>query len=296
MIKQQVKRLIPAPWIPNIRKFRHSFTDLKWSLYPDLTEERFLKVLSEDLGVKRGDVVFVHSSINGLHTDFPFFRVLHLLKKQVGKGGTLLFPTYPQLGSNEFLKRGEIFNVSKSPSYTGIITEFARKQKEAKRSLHPTKSVCAIGAFAHELVSTHQDSPYPYDATSPYFKIIDYDGKIIGLGCSTDYLSFVHCAEDVLKKQFPVEVYVPELYESSCINEQGETQIVPAYAHDLSKMKQNVPKYMKEHVPREVCEDMKVFGREFFRADARALLNRMVALAKQGITIYPSSVNKSTSN
>jgi aminoglycoside 3-N-acetyltransferase len=239
--------------------------------------------------VKNGDTVFIHSSVDQLHTDFPFYRLLPLLQQAVGPQGTILFPTYPQSASFDFLSRGEIFDVRRTPSYTGILTEFARRQRNALRSLHPTKSVCAIGPNARALTATHQLSPYPYDACSPYKKITEHGGKIIGLGVMTKNLSFVHCADDALKESFPVRPYHDQLFEAKCVNYEGQAEIVRTYAHDMRKMKHNIPRYMKRHIPADVCEDLKLHGRFFFRADASRLFALMLELAQEGITIYPRS-------
>jgi aminoglycoside 3-N-acetyltransferase len=232
--------------------------------------------------------VFVHSSVDRLNLGFPFYGVLSILREIVGPEGTLLFPTYPRLSSYEFLKSGEVFDVRKSASYTGILTEVARRQKGAVRSFFPTKSVCAIGAQAARLTATHQDSPYPYDSSSPYFKIMEFKGKIIGFGVGTWNLSFVHCVDDFLKEAFPVMPYHKHLFRARCINYAGEEAIVPTYAHDMRKMNHDVPRFMKNHIPSTVCGDIVVDGMNFFRADSAPLFEAMIDFARKGITIYPA--------
>jgi aminoglycoside 3-N-acetyltransferase len=242
------------------------------------------------LGLCKGDTVFVHSSIDQLNLGFPFYRVLPLMEDLLGAGGTLLFPTYPRLSSYEFLIRGEVFDIKKTPSYTGILSEVARRQANAVRSLHPTKSVCAIGAAAEELTCDHQKSPYPYDRCSPYYRITDFGGKIVGLGVSTANLSFVHCVDDALKDDFPVRPYHAQLFAATCINGAGDKVTVETYAHDLTKMNHNIPRFMKTYVSSDACVDLNLNGMKFFRADARRLFDEMSGLAATGKTIYPRSV------
>lgn len=287
--KDKAKRMLPEVAVNSIRYLQKKVKQSQTASLPPITEHDFTRILTDELGVGNGDTVFVHSSIDHLHLDFPFYRLLPLIQQATGAQGTVLFPTYPQSASYDFLARGEIFDVRKTPSYTGILTEFARRQRDAVRSLHPTKSVCAIGKFARELTATHQLSPYPYDACSPYKKIIEYDGKVIGLGVLTRNLSFVHCADDALKEDFPVRPYHERLFEARCINYEGEAEIVRTYAHDMRKMKHNIPRFMKRYIPAEACHDLKLQGRPFFRADAGKLFALMTELAQQGITIYPRS-------
>jgi aminoglycoside 3-N-acetyltransferase len=289
-IKELARRVLPEGAFASLGRVQKRLKSARLSRLPALAEESFVEILVDHLGLIAGDTVFVHSSMDQLNPGFPFYRALALLQQVVGQEGTLLFPTYPQLSSYEFLSRGETFDVRRTPSYTGILTEFARRQRGALRSLHPTKSVSAIGPGARELTSTHQLSPYPYDASSPYYKITERGGKIVGLGVSTANLSFVHCVDDRLKEDFPVRPYHPRLFAAQCINYDGETVTVETYAHDLKKMNHDIPGYMRAHVSREACRDMKLKGRKFFRADAARLFDEMLRLAGAGITIYPSSV------
>jgi aminoglycoside 3-N-acetyltransferase len=255
-----------------------------------LSEAELVNIFVNALGLRKGDTVFVHSSIDQLNLGFPFYRVLPLMEDLVGARGTLLFPTYPRLSSYEFLRRGEVFDIKKSPSYTGILSEVARRQANAVRSLHPTKSVCAIGAAAEELTRDHQESPYPYDSCSPYYRITELGGKIVGLGVSTANLSFVHCVDDALEDNFPVQPYHAQLFAATCIDGAGNKVIVETYAHDLRKMNHNIPRFMKTHVSSDACVDLNLNGIKFFKADARRLFDEMSSLAATGKTIYPRSV------
>jgi aminoglycoside 3-N-acetyltransferase len=254
---------------------------------PLLTEKALRDVLINDLGLNCGDVIFVHTSINKLNLAFPFFQILHMLQEIVGKEGTLLFPTYPKLASYAYLSSGEIFDVRKSPSYSGVLTELARRQRNSIRSLHPTKSVCAIGPRAEFLTKSHQNSPYPYDSCSPYYKLIDEKGaKIIGLGVTTHNLSFVHCVDDALKETFPIQPYHSRLFQAHCIGYSGGVELVSTFAHNLKAVRHNIPIYIKRYIPRDVCEDVTRYGVKFFHGKAKDLFDLMVDLANNNITIY----------
>ena len=295
-LKELAKGVLSEKGTRTITGVRRKVRDAGLRLRSPLSETQLLKIFENDLGLCKGDTVFVHSSIDQLKLGFPFYRVLPLLEDFIGARGTLLFPTYPRLSSYEFLRRGEVFDIKKSPSYTGILSELARRQANSVRSLHPTKSVCAIGAAAEELTRDHQKSPYPYDSCSPYYRITEFGGKIVGLGVSTANLSFVHCVDDALKDRFPVQPYHKQLFAATCINRAGATVIVETYAHDLRKMNHNIPRFMKTHVSSDACVDLNLNGMKFFRVDARRLFAEMSSLAATGKTIYPRSVysNKRT--
>jgi aminoglycoside 3-N-acetyltransferase len=286
-IKQIVKRFLPSRAVHAIRQMKANLRSARLTRVPTLDENQFRDILARDLCIAEGDVVFVHSSTDGLRLQFPAPRLLPMLLDLVGRGGTLLFPSYPRLGSYEFLMSGEVFDVRKTPSYMGLITEMARRHKGAIRSFHPTKAVVAIGRYAKEVTASHQLCHYPYDRESPYGKIRDYGAKIVGIGVSTSRLSCVHCVDDEMKEDFPVCPYHERLFGANCIDYDGNTRIVETYAHNMRKIKLNLPAFMKAHISEDVCRDFEIHGMKFFKADGRKLFTRMVELARTGITIYP---------
>jgi aminoglycoside 3-N-acetyltransferase len=292
-LQKIARSVLPMRAIAHLRRARWELERRRVALLAPLTEDDFTKILADDLGLAAGDLVYVHSGMDGLNLEFPFYRILALIQHIIGPGGTVVFPTYPnhRISSYEYLLQGKVFDVRRTPSYTGILTEFARRQRGAVRSLHPTKSVCAIGPAASELTATHQLSPYPYDTCSPYYKLIEGGGRIIGLGASTNYISFGYCVDDALKEKFPVRVYHDRVFEADCINYQGERVVVPTYAHDMNTtVHPDMPRWMKTYVSEAACRDLIVRGMRFFRADARKLFAEMMALAERDIIAYPRSV------
>jgi len=295
-IRSIAKKFLPDRVVTSVTRTKRKIDRARVSRLPLLSEADFRAILTDRLALESGDTVYVHSSIDQLNLAFPFYGVLSLLQDVIGPKGTVLLPTYPNrnISSYEYLLAGNVFDVRRTPSYTGLLTEFARRQKNAIRSLHPTKSVCAIGPSAAELTATHQNSAWPYDECSPYFKLIQHKAKIVGLGVWTQYLSFVYCVDDALKENPPVRTYYPETFAGRCIDYQGQEVIVETYAHDMRRCIHDIPRYMKTHIPPELCEDLTINGMRFFRADAPKLFARMLALAKDGITVYPRSVYSET--
>jgi len=292
-ISSLARKFLPESTVTSIARASKRMRRARIERLPVLTEECFAGILSRDLGLVSGDTVYIHSSTDQLNLGFPFYRILSLVQEIIGAQGTVLLPTYPNrrpVSSHEYLLRDVVFDVRRTPSYTGLLSEFARRQKSALRSLHPTKSVCAIGPRAKELTATHQQSPYPYDTGSPYYKLIEYNAKIIGLGVWTQYLTFVYCVDDALKDQAPVQTYFPEKFSARCVNYDGKEEVVETYAHDMRRVVHDVPQFMKDHIPEEVCRDLVIDGMKFFTADAARLFGLMLPLAKDGITVYPRSV------
>ncbi|MEO7540264.1 MAG: AAC(3) family N-acetyltransferase [Pyrinomonadaceae bacterium] len=284
------KRILPASTVASLARAKKNAARKRVLSLPVLTEADFSRILTDDLGLTSGEVVYVGSSVDQLNLDFPFYEMLHIIRDIIGPAGTVLFPTYPNrspVSSYEYLQRGNVFDVRRTPSYTGLLSEFARRQRGAVRSLHPTKSVVAIGPDAVELTSTHQNSPYPYDKCSPYYKLVEHDARIIGLGVWTQYLSFVYTIDDAMKASPPVRTYYPEVFAAKCVNYSGNPETVETYAHNMDKVVHDVPAFMRKYIDRDSCIDLEIKGMRFFRADARRLFDSMLELAKHGITPYP---------
>jgi Aminoglycoside 3-N-acetyltransferase len=292
-LQRIARTILPARAVTSLRRAKWARECRRVASLPPLTEEDFREILASDLNLNEGDLVYVHSGMDGLNLAFPFYRILFLIREVIGASGTVLFPTYPnhRISSYEYLRLGKVFDVRRTPSYTGILTEFARRQSGAVRSLHPTKSVCAIGPAAAEITATHHLSPYPYDTCSPYYKLIEGGGKIVGLGATTNYISFGYCVDDAWKEKFPVRVYHDKSFAAPCINYQGEQVLVRTYAHDMSRViHPDMPPWFQKYVSAAVCRDLMVRGMRFFRADAPKLFAEMMSLAERDIIAYPRSV------
>ncbi|MGP8216869.1 MAG: AAC(3) family N-acetyltransferase [Bacteroidia bacterium] len=278
-----LKILSPAGF-KNARKWYHKVKNI-W--YPKQSEDDFRKIITQELGVKKGSVVFVHSSVSNLNLGFPFFRILPILLEIVGEEGTLVFPCWHfDYRAEDYLKKDELFDVLKSPTVMGVLPEFARRYKNAYRSLHPTSSVVAIGKYAQELTKDHINSEYPGDEHSPFYKIMNYNGIIIGIGVSTYNLSFVHCIEDVMKNKFPVKTVTDDVFNARVRDEKGEIRIVKTRVpHEQIKFR-DIEEYMKKNVSETICRDIKIKGVKYFTANSCELYKRMEWLANNGITIY----------
>ena len=276
-----------------LRKLKNQYQRNRQSFLKTLNQNEFESILINELNINSGDTLFIHSSLDKINLSFSPFDALNIILDIVGTNGTILFPTYPLGYSYNFLKQNQVFNQKLTPSSTGILSEVARRHKNAKRSLHPTKSVVAIGKNAEELTNTHHLSPFPYDKNSPYFKLYNYNSKIIGIGVKTTYLSCVHTVDDTYKNDFIVEVYHNELFNARCINYNKEEVIVPTYAHNMKMMKFNLPNYFNKYIDKNICSDLSVDGYNFFKADAKKLFDKMINLYEnENITIYPKNIYK----
>lgn len=140
-----------------------------------------------ELGLDSDSRVIVHSSLNSLgHVEGGAETVVNALLNVVGPGGTVAVPT--------FTRYDEPYDPSESPSTTGAVTEALRQCEEAVRSLHPTKSVAAIGSEANDLVADHEPAN-SLGPGSPLHRLLQDGAEILLLGVNQTANSAMHIAE-----------------------------------------------------------------------------------------------------
>jgi len=293
MIKRILRRILPAG-VYGVGKARlKRFRVRRQLLKPKIGEDAMRRILVDELRLVRGDIVFVHSSVDALNLDFPFFKLLGMLREVVGAEGTLLFPATQLTERPEtWLAGGQVFDLKRSPTSMGLLAEWARRQRGSERSMHPTHSVVAQGPLAVELLGEHHWSPAPCGVHSPYYKMLEKGGVVVGLGVDADVLTMVHCVEDVLGGRFPVQTRRSELYSARVLDMEGHDSLVKtAIGHPRMRFRRMLD-FMACHIDGRVCRRLQVEGVPFYRVEAKPLYESMMTLAQRGVTIYWRSIHR----
>lgn len=196
------------------------------------TTEQLLGQL-RGIGIQTGDHIMVHSSLSkmGHISDGPQ-GVVDALLQAVGHQGTLCMPSSPVKKLQfDHMRDKPTFDVRNTPSAMGAISEVFRNMDDTLRSLHPTEPVCAQGALAKEFVQDHEGQLTPYNAHSPWKKLMDAGGKILYVGVTLDNAgTHLHTLEDAVDFRYPV--YHDELFEAQLINENGQPQTMRTKVHN----------------------------------------------------------------
>lgn len=161
------------------------------------------------LGVMEGDTLLVHSSYKSFgEVDGGPETVVRALEAALGtdKDGTLIMPTF-----NFDFNKGVPWDVRKTRSKMGALTEIVRMDPRAKRVFHPFYSFAILGKHAEMLGALRYKSAYERD--SVFGKLRDLDGKIMVIGLSyNNSMTFFHHIEQMegvdyrFLKQFTGEV------------------------------------------------------------------------------------------
>jgi len=191
-----------------------------------------LKARLRKHGISESDTVLVHSNFkpdsgfNGTPLDLA-----NAFAELVGDRGNLMMVSIPFRGAAyDYLALGKMFNVRKTISMMGLVTEMFRRRQGTRRSLHPTHPVLVYGNDAEWLVAGHERCLYPCGAGSPFEKFYQLKGKILFYDVSFGAITFFHFVEDLLKARLPFPVYSDRLFSVPVIDADGNNRVVQTYA------------------------------------------------------------------
>jgi aminoglycoside 3-N-acetyltransferase len=165
-----------------------------------LSQDAFIDLISR-AGFKPGAVVMVHSSMDEVSRRLPHLdavKLIRLMQQMIGEEGTLLMPTFPFSGKQvRYVEKTNRFDVKRTPSQVGLITEVFRRMPDVVRSYHPTHSVAGWGKHAGELLGAHHLGG-AFGEHSPLYKLRRCGGLVVGLGTGLrDSFTILHVPEEV---------------------------------------------------------------------------------------------------
>ena len=182
----------------------------------------------ESIGIRKGDTLLVHSSLSSFgYVEGGEQTVIEALLASVGIGGNVFVPTLTGKPSDG-PTNPPVFDVKKSPCWTGRIPSEFMKLSEAKRSLHPTHSLAGIGLLVDYLIKGHEDSLTPCGKDSPYIKIAEIGGYILLLGVAMDSNTTIHSAEELANVPYHLQ---KEKTECTIIDYDGDILKRRLYLH-----------------------------------------------------------------
>jgi len=153
--------------------------------------------------------------------------VIRALLDVLGKDGTLLFPA---LSFRDVTTDTPYFDVRKTPSCVGALPEYFRQREGTQRSLHPTHSVCGVGKRASEILSGHENDTTPCGTNSPFYKLPQYDGQILFLGCGLRPNTSMHGIEELSEPPYLYD----DLLDYKMTDTDGQTFMMTIRRHNFA--------------------------------------------------------------
>ena len=143
------------------------------------------------LGLKAGDILFVHSSLSSIgYVDGGADTVVDAILGVLGPTGTLVVPTFTDFHK---VATDSVFDPVGDPSDMGRISEAARTRPEALRSIHLKESMAAVGPHAEEITAVQ--GPSCWSGEGPFWKLYYLDARIMLLGVPYLRSTFFHVIE-----------------------------------------------------------------------------------------------------
>lgn len=183
------------------------------------------------LGVEPGDAVMLHSAFEPHHG----FRgtidaLIDVFVEAVGPSGHLLMVSLPYRSSSlAYLQSGRRFDVRRTPSMMGLVSEMFRRRAGVLRSVHPTHPILAYGPQAERFVAAHPMCRYPCGPGTPFDEVALAGGKVLFFNAAFDTITFFHYLEHLVHKQLPFALYTDVPFDVTVIDAEGQGRSVTTY-------------------------------------------------------------------
>jgi aminoglycoside 3-N-acetyltransferase len=230
------------------------------------------------LGISATDTLLVHSNFEpmsgfiGAPSDLA-----NAFVETVGEGN-LLMVSIPFRGSAyDYLAQDKVFDVRKTLSMMGLVTEMFRRRPGTLRSLHPTHPVLAYGRDAATIVAGHEACLYPCGPGSPFEKFRALKGKILFFDVGFGSITFFHHVEHLLQDQLPFPVYADRRFTAQVVDAQGGKRFVTTFAFNKD-VSRDAKKVESEMVRRGLIRTGRVGNSKMLLVTAEDVVTCMSAM------------------
>lgn len=241
--------------------------------------------LMQQMGMRAGSVVCIHCAMKEFYNyEGTAEDLIKKILDVVGPEGTLVMPAFPDKKLSS--QKGYIFNPKDDKTGAGYLAESFRKYPGVKRSLNVRHSVCAIGGKADMLLEGHENCENCWDENSPWYKMCQLNALVFNLGMPRSYIgTFHHCVESILRNEHP---YYAQFFnaptENLYYNERGE--ICRYESMECNIERRTREKKVTKYFTPEDWQIRKISNLEVKVFYSRNALNKMINLARKGITVY----------
>ena len=161
-------------------------------------------------GVNPGDTLVVHAAWkndNGFAGSAKDF--IDTLKTVLGPEGLLVMMSMPyqNQSTREYLAQGKVFNVKRTPSMMGLLSEVFRRGQGVVRSLNAAHPLLAWGRDAQSFIADHHLSQCSFGADSPFARLAPRKAKLLLIDAPFNTITYNHYLEAELAARFPLPLF-----------------------------------------------------------------------------------------
>jgi len=244
----------------------------------------------EDRIGKNFEILMVHSSVNHMkpmYTDTPL-DLVRMLIDFCGLDRTLAMPAFcfddPALDrSDATVAQPPRFDLRRSASRMGLVTELFRRSKGVLQSRHPVYRVAALGPLAEPLTRGHESADTPCGRGTPFDFMANHETRIIGIGKPYEVLTQVHHAEDLMGDDFPVPAKRGRSLTVTLVDGKEDIQIeLPARS---LVWRRNMWK-LRDIMDRDRLQEWSFHHVPMFSTSAADVTGALIEAANRGVTLY----------
>jgi len=185
------------------------------------------------VGVQPGDTVLLHSAFSA---HFGFKGSIEDLTKvfldAVGPTGNLLMVSLPYRSSSlDYLSTLKQFDVRKTPSMMGLVSEYFRRRPDVVRSLHPTHPMLVHGPQAEDIIASHPACVFPCGPGSPFDRFLALDGKVVFFNVEFAVFTFFHYLEHLVSSDLPFPLYTDRPIEVPVVDRAGNRATIKTHVY-----------------------------------------------------------------
>ena len=241
------------------------------------------------LGLGDGSAVMMHSAfspLNGFEGDAQ--HVIDCVLDVIGPRGHLFMVSLPYAGSaSAYLGSGQTFDVRRTPSQMGIVSESFRRRRDVIRSANPLHPVLAWGPRAEWVVAGHETLSHSCGPGSPFEKMLELGATALFFDVGIEVLTFMHYLEDRFASSAPVRVYTDEAMPVELVDRAGLRRRLDVYPFSREAMAaRNFALVYEEMGRRSLIQRERVGNTVLQVAALRSVLDVGAELVDRGAHIY----------
>lgn len=171
----------------------------------------------ESLGLTKPEIMIVHASALALNpTGLTSTEICQELLNYLGPSGTLAMPAIPLIRgeptglarfNDEICLEQLLYDVRKSPPWTGALPKALMKMSGSIRSRHPLNTMVAVGPQAGRMMEKNIEGHCSMGCGmgSSWKYCLDNNAQIVFLGVDPAHsMTMIHTAEDSWATQWPI--------------------------------------------------------------------------------------------
>ena len=156
----------------------------------------------------------------------------------IGPQGNLLMPSMPyRTSALDYLSNLKSFDVRKTPSAMGLVSEFFRRRPNVLRSANPTHPILACGPKAEWFVEGHENCEFGCGPGSVFDKLLQVGGKVAFFNLPFAYFTFFHYLEHRVRPMLRFNLYREPAFDVNVVNRLGRCIVVKSHAFSIDAMR-----------------------------------------------------------